>query len=99
MCSRAYSSPRSTSFVSIVRVPPCGIASRAFNTIAHLDLPTATKTVARRRKQTIQEVRAALDALAEFMNAVATHFGETHTAYGMFSRANGAQAGPLLALR
>ena len=52
--------------------------------IAHLDLPTATKTVPPPPEATIKEVRAALDALAAFMNAVQTHFGEPPTAYGMF---------------
>jgi hypothetical protein len=52
--------------------------------IAHLDLQTATKMVSPPPEVTIQEVRAALDALAEFMNAIATHFGESPTLYQMF---------------
>lgn len=33
---------------------------------------------------TVAQVRAALDALAEFMNAIGEHFGEAQTAYPMF---------------
>jgi hypothetical protein len=52
--------------------------------IAHLDLHTATKMVPPPPEITIKEVRTALDALAEFMNALGTHFGEAPTAYQMF---------------
>jgi hypothetical protein len=52
--------------------------------VAHLDLQTATKVVSPPPEVTIQEVRAALDALSEFMNALATHFGESPTLYQVF---------------
>jgi hypothetical protein len=52
--------------------------------LAHLDLHTAIKTVSAPPDVTIKEVRAALDALAEFMNTLTTHFGETPTAYQQF---------------
>jgi hypothetical protein len=52
--------------------------------IAHLDLQTATKMISPPPEVTIQEVRAALDALAEFMNAIATHFGDSPTLYHVF---------------
>lgn len=57
--------------------------------IAHLDLTTATKTVPPLPGATANEVRAALEALAEFMNAIQTHFGEAPTAYGMFGMMGG----------
>lgn len=57
--------------------------------IAHLDLPAATKTVPPPSEATVNEVRAALDALAEFMNSIQIHFGEAPTAYGMFGMMGG----------
>lgn len=67
--------------------------------IAHFDLHTATGFVQPPAEMTIGEVRAALEALAGFMNAVGRHFGEAQTNYGAFARHNQGSSALLARLR
>lgn len=67
--------------------------------IAHFDLHTATGVAEPPAEMTIGKVRAALEALGDFMNAVGRHFGEAETNYGAFATHNQGSSALLARLR
>lgn len=71
--------PLSDDFVNASK-PVRNLRNKVF---AHLDLQTATKIVSPPPDVTVQQVRVALEALANFMNNFAKHFGENPIVYQM----------------